>query len=184
MEDDRKTIFVYEKHLALAGFQALPPRSVDHARNPATADIPVLLVTVTNKASEARALGADELWLKPLDPSRLVRKLRSFTHPRVRPRVLVIDDDARSRYVERKMLDVLDVLDADPRTRSIPVVVVTSHALDATEITRLEVQTGAILSKQHLSRELAILRIRDALRVGGLADPQAGLPGATRSGVP
>jgi CheY-like chemotaxis protein len=64
--------------------------------------------------------------------------------------------------------DVLDELKADPRTRNIPVVIVTSHNLDAKERERLAAQTEVILSKESLSRELAINRIRDALRKAGL----------------
>ena len=60
--------------------------------------------------------------------------------------------------------DVLDELKADPQTRSIPVIVVTSHVLDAVDQQRLLAEAEAVISKQHLSRELAINRIRDALR--------------------
>ena len=44
--------------------------------NPDTRDIPVLVVTVTHQEDKARALGADECWLKPIDQDRLVRKLK------------------------------------------------------------------------------------------------------------
>ena len=64
--------------------------------------------------------------------------------------------------------DVIDDLKGDPLTRSIPIVVVTSHALDVAERERLSAQTEAILSKESLSRELAINRIRDALQKAGL----------------
>jgi signal transduction histidine kinase/CheY-like chemotaxis protein len=240
VEDDRKTIFLYERYLAMAGFQVIPARTIDDARrvmlshrpaaivldvmlegettwdfladlkrNPDTHDIPVLVVTVTSKAQKARALGADEFWLKPVNPDRLINKLRSLTRPGVQTKVLVIDDDERARYLMRKLLtgtpygmaeaasgpegvrlareaspnvilldfllqdmtafDVLDDLKADPRTRGIPVIVVTSHMLDATERSRLAADTEAILSKENLSRELAINRIRDALSKAGVA---------------
>jgi CheY-like chemotaxis protein len=64
--------------------------------------------------------------------------------------------------------DVLDELKADPRTRGIPVVVVTSHLLDTDQRARLAAETQAILSKDSLSRELAINRIRDALQQAGV----------------
>lgn len=240
VEDDRKTIFLYEKYLAMAGFQVIPARSIDEARgvmlshrpaaivldvmlegettwdfladlkrNPSTQDIPVLVVTVTSKAQKARALGADEFWLKPVNPDRLINKLKSLTRPGVQTKVLVIDDDERARYLMRRLLagtpygmaeaasgpegvrlareaspnvilldfllqdmtafDVLDDLKADPRTRGIPVIVVTSHMLDAAERSRLAADTEAILSKENLSRELAINRIRDALSKAGVA---------------
>ncbi len=240
VEDDRKTIFMYEKYLSMTGFQVVPARTIDHARklltefrpaavvldvmlegettwnflselkgNPETADIPVLVVTVTSKAQKARALGADEFWLKPIDQDRLIRKLKSLNRPESATRVLVIDDDERARYLIRKLLqgtayqiteavngpdgvrvaqelrpqvilldfllenvtafDVLDELKADPRTREIPVIVITSHVLDGRDKSRLLAETEAVLSKEHLSRELAINRIRDALRKAGVA---------------
>jgi CheY-like chemotaxis protein len=64
--------------------------------------------------------------------------------------------------------DVLDELKSDPLTRAIPVVVVTSHALDQGEVERLATQSEAILSKDNLSRELALNRIRDALQKAGV----------------
>lgn len=239
VEDDRKTIFMYEKYLSLGGFQVLPARTVADARrlvrahrpsaivldvmlegettwdflaelkrDPGTSDIPVLVVTVTSKAQKARALGADEFWLKPIDQDRLIKKLRALARPGLPTSLLVIDDDERARYLIGKLLegtpysmieaadgptgirlaqelrphvifldflledmtafDVLDELKADPRTRTIPVIVVTSHVLDAEERNRLEAETEAILSKENLSRELAINRIRDALRKAGV----------------
>ena len=69
--------------------------------------------------------------------------------------------------------DVLDELKADPRTRDIPVVIITSHTLDDVDRQRLAKQTDSIVSKDKLSRELAMSRIRDALRKAGLG-PQDG----------
>lgn len=240
VEDDRKTLFIYEKYLVMAGFHVLPARTIEDAqeilattqpaaivldvmlegetswaflaqlkRSAATRDIPVLVVTVTNREQKARALGADEFWLKPLDQERLVKRLRALTRASLSPRVLVIDDDEKSRYIVRKHLagerfevseaatgadgvtiarqlvphvilldflleemtafDVLDELKSDPRTRSIPVIVVTSHALDATQQRRLMEEAEAVISKQNLSRELALSRIRDALVKSGVS---------------
>ncbi|HEY0137887.1 MAG TPA: ATP-binding protein, partial [Nannocystis sp.] len=240
VEDDRKTMLMYEKYLAVAGFHVVPARSIDAARavltttrpvaivldimlenetswnflgelkrDPATADIPVLVCTVTDRELKARALGADEFWLKPIDPDRLRRKLQTLTRPAQTTRVLVIDDDERARYLMTKHLgetpyelhtaatgaegvalartcqpqlifldfllremtafDVLDQLKADPRTRKIPVVVVTSHVLEESDRRRLLTEAEAVLSKEHLSREVAIHRIRDALGKAGVA---------------
>lgn len=240
VEDDRKTIFIYEKFLSLAGFQVVPARTIDEARrlvktfrpaavvldvmlegetswdfladlkrDPETQDLPVLVVTVTNKEQKARALGADEFWLKPVSHDRLLRKLRTIAKPGIATRLLVIDDDDKARYLLKKLLgdgpfvleeaatgpegvklaretrpqlilldfvlgdamtafDVLDELKADPRTRGIPVIVVTSHVLDADARARLSRETQAILSKESLSRELAMNRIRDALQKAGV----------------
>jgi CheY-like chemotaxis protein/two-component sensor histidine kinase len=246
VEDDRKTIFNYEKYLAMAGFQVLPARTIADAQrqlqsvqpaaivldvmldgetswnflaqlkqDAATRDIPVLVVTVTNRESKARALGADEFWLKPVDQDRLLRKLRAIVKFGAPARVLVIDDDERARYLLRKHLqngpyelieaatgaegvaqarehlpnvimldfllrgttafDVLDELKADPRTRNIPVVIVTSHNLDPRERERLAAETEVILSKESLSRELALNRIRDALRKAGVGGRKGGV---------
>ena len=238
VEDDRKTIFIYEQYLSMAGFQVVPARTIAdaerllHSMRPAaivldimldgesswqflsrlkkeerTQEIPVLVVTVTNKEQKARALGADEFWLKPVDGDLLLRKLRTL-RAGANTRVLVIDDDDRARYLVGKCLengpyqlieagsgpegvaaahdhrphvilldfllqgttafDVLDELKADPLTRHIPVIIVTSHVLDARDRERLAQQTEVILSKDSLSRELAINRIRDALRKAGV----------------
>ena len=241
VEDDRRSMFVYERFLSMAGFQVIPARTVDAARaalagelpaaivldvmleeettwrflgdvkrDPRTQHVPVLVVTVTNKEERARALGADEFWLKPIDQDRLLRKLKTVARPERPVRVLVIDDDERARYLIRKHLedqdyelieaaseaegvrlahdrmpdvifldfllehgtafDVLDELKADPRTRAIPVIIVTSHVLGEEERRLLAAGTEAVISKQNLSRELAINRIRDALRKGGLEE--------------
>lgn len=172
-------------------------------REPSTTDIPVLVCTVVNRESRARALGADEFWLKPVDEDQLIRKLQSLVSRRG-PRVLVVDDDPTARYLIYKYLadtryelieagtgreavelaqtqrpdvilldfvveevtafDVIDELKADPRTRAIPVIVVTSQALTPAERQRLSAHADSILSKEHLSREIAITRIRDAMR--------------------
>jgi signal transduction histidine kinase/CheY-like chemotaxis protein len=233
VEDDRKTIFIYEKYLAMAGFQVVPARTIEDAeriiaktrpaavvldvmldgetswkKDPDTHDIPVLVVTVTAKEEKARALGADEFWIKPVDQARLLRKLGNFVTHGSRGKVLVIDDDERARYLMRKHLeggayqlfeaasghegvtmaqthrphvilldfllremnafDVLDELKGDVRTRAIPVIIITSHALAPEERERLEADTEVILSKQSLSREIAINRIRDALGKAGV----------------
>ena len=240
VEDDRHTLFLYEKYLVMAGFHVLPARTIEEAmtrmqesrpaaivldimlegdsswsflarlkNDPATSDIPVLVVTVTDREEKARALGADEFWLKPVDQQRLLRKLKELARSGPLARVLVIDDDDTARYIIRRHLegtpyvvyeastgeagvrlarsehphvilldfllqgstafDVIDELKADARTRSIPVIVVTSHVLDELDRTRLLAEAQAVISKQHLSRELAINRIRDALRKAGYA---------------
>ncbi|HEX6835518.1 MAG TPA: response regulator [Polyangia bacterium] len=245
VEDDRQTMFLYEKYLSSSGFQVLPARSIEDAREllrdikPAaivldvmlegetswgfladlkssieTRDIPVLVVTVTDRENKARALGADEFWMKPMDKEWLTRKLRTLAKRGPIENVLVIDDDEVSRYLVRRLLaetpykiteatgglegirlaremlpsvilldfvmpgmtafEVLDELKADTRTRNIPVIIHTSKDLAAEERERLKQATAAILSKQSLSREVAIARIRDALTKAGVgARPRA-----------
>lgn len=135
VEDDRKSLFLYEKYLAGSGFQVLPARTIDEARaqlrrvRPAavvldvmldgetswqfladmksheeTRDIPILVVTVTNREQHARALGADEFWLKPLDKSALLRKLSQLARRGPVQKILIIDDDEVARYVLRRHL--------------------------------------------------------------------------------
>ena len=74
-------------------------------QDPASADIPVLVVTVSSRSQQARALGADDFWLKPVDSDRLLQKLQAVAASGVIPRVLVIDDDDAARYVLRKHLE-------------------------------------------------------------------------------
>ncbi|HEU4412459.1 MAG TPA: response regulator, partial [Polyangiaceae bacterium] len=171
--------------------------------NPETRDVPALVVTVTNREDKARALGADEFYMKPLDRDWLLGRLKALARHEAVETVLVIDDDEVSRYLVRKQLegspytvieasgglegvrlareklpqvilldfimpemgafDVLDELKKDPMTRSIPVIIHTSKSLLDEERRRLEAEASAILSKQSLSREIAIARIREAL---------------------
>jgi len=135
LEDDRQTLFLYEKYLRGSGFHVIPARSVEEARNalakitPAaivldvmldgetswqflrdlknnetTRDIPTLVVTVTNREERARALGADEFHVKPLEREWLVTKLKSLSKTGTVERVLVIDDDQVARYLVKKHL--------------------------------------------------------------------------------
>ncbi|WP_232379416.1 response regulator [Polyangium fumosum] len=83
---------------------------------------------------------------------------------KLRPEVILLDFLLK----DVTAFDVLDDLKADPRTRGIPVVIVTSHVLEPSERERLVAETEAILSKDSLSREIAIHRIRDALRKAGV----------------
>ena len=245
VEDDAQTLYLYEKYLSGSGFQVIPARTVDDAReqltrfrpaaivldimlenettwtflneiksNDDTREIPALVVTITNREQKARALGADEFWLKPVDRSQLLGKLRQLARSGPVSKVLVVDDDEVSRYVLRHHLadtrydvieaesggeglararselpelivldfvlpdmtafDVIDELKCDPRTRAVPIVLYTGKKLDDVERARLEQETNGILSKQGLSRELAITRIRDALTKAGVQEVRRG----------
>jgi signal transduction histidine kinase/CheY-like chemotaxis protein len=137
IEDDRQTMFLYERYLSSSGFQVIPARTVDDARaalervrpaaivldvmlegeatwkflgdlkeDRATRDIPLMVVTVMDRArKKARALGADEFWLKPIDGERLIRKVNELARRGSSATVLVIDDDEASRYLVRRLLD-------------------------------------------------------------------------------
>jgi signal transduction histidine kinase/CheY-like chemotaxis protein len=135
LEDDRQTLFLYEKYLERSGFQVLPVRTVEDARRtlqrvrPAamvldvmlegetswnflaemktkedTRNIPILVVTITDREQKARALGADEFWLKPVDAAQLLRKLGELAHRGPVERILIIDDDEVHRYLLKQLL--------------------------------------------------------------------------------
>ncbi|BCS30822.1 hypothetical protein TBR22_A00220 [Luteitalea sp. TBR-22] len=136
LEDDRQTLFLYERYLRDAGFQIVPARTIDDAReamrrmrpaaivldvmlegetswaflaelkaSPDTRDIPALVVTITNREDRARALGADEFFVKPLDQEWIARKLQQLAHRSGPIRtVLVVDDDEVARYMLRRQL--------------------------------------------------------------------------------
>jgi signal transduction histidine kinase/CheY-like chemotaxis protein len=194
--------------------------------NPETRDIPALVVTVVDRERKARALGADEFFVKPLDKDWLLKRLRTIAAPGPVERVLIIDDDEVSRYVVRRLLagtryklieavdgpdgvqkarehvpdviildfvmpamtafDVLDELKCDPKTRGIPVILSTSKHLNDNERERLQTETAAIMTKDKLSREVAIARIREALAkaVSGIAPAHGGHAPAAPPGVP
>ncbi|MDY7226355.1 hybrid sensor histidine kinase/response regulator [Hyalangium rubrum] len=135
LEDDRQTLFLYEKYLERSGFQVLPVRTVEDARRtlqrvrPAamvldvmlegetswnflaemktkeqTRDIPILVVTITDREQKARALGADEFWLKPVEATQLLRKLGELANRGPVERILIIDDDEVHRYLLKQLL--------------------------------------------------------------------------------
>ena len=73
--------------------------------SPETRDIPALVVTVMDREHKARALGADEFFVKPMQRDWLLKKLQSFAAGRGPvERVLVIDDDEVARYLVRRLL--------------------------------------------------------------------------------
>jgi signal transduction histidine kinase/CheY-like chemotaxis protein len=65
-----------------------------------TAETPVMVVTTVEDERKARALGADDFVLKPIDRATLLQKLDQLASRRV----LVIDDDPASRYLIQKLL--------------------------------------------------------------------------------
>jgi signal transduction histidine kinase/DNA-binding response OmpR family regulator len=69
-----------------------------------TRDIPVFVVTVVDNRSKAVALGANGFHPKPVDRGWLLNQLEAAEAGQPRARVLVIDDDATSRYLLRGVL--------------------------------------------------------------------------------
>ena len=135
IEDDRQTMFLYERYLSGAGFQVIPARTLEDARrelsrvkpaaimldvmlesentwnflaevkdSPDTQHIPVIVLTVVDREAKARALGADEFWLKPVDGPKLIAKVAELARRGPVHNILVIDDDEASRYLLRHLL--------------------------------------------------------------------------------
>ncbi len=68
--------------------------------DPATAKIPIIVITSIDDERKGLALGADAYCLKPLERTALLEKLDSLTGLRI----LVIDDDPAARYLMQKLL--------------------------------------------------------------------------------
>ena len=134
VEDNREALFIYEKYLKSSKFQVIPANNISEARQavhsfrpkaivldvllqgehswdflrdlkeqPATRDIPVYVITVVDNREKALALGADGFHSKPVDRLWLLNQLESLAAAR-KPRILIVDDDAASRYLVRNML--------------------------------------------------------------------------------
>ncbi len=73
-------------------------------RDPLTATIPVVVVTIVDNRDKALALGADAFHMKPIDRSWLVEQLNQLANRSPARRILLIDDDAASRYLLKSAL--------------------------------------------------------------------------------
>jgi CheY-like chemotaxis protein len=71
--------------------------------DPATADIPVIVVTIVDEKQRGYALGAAEYMVKPIDRERLTRALRSLSP--VVGHLLLIEDDDHTRTMMRQALE-------------------------------------------------------------------------------
>ena len=71
--------------------------------DPATANIPVFVVTVVDNQDKALALGADAFHAKPVERNWLIQKLEALGN-RPGRQVLLVDDDEVSRYLLKNML--------------------------------------------------------------------------------
>ena len=134
--------------------------------DPATRDIPVIMVTMTDDRDLGFALGATEFLTKPIDRGHLVNLLDRYAASVEDRDVLVVDDSAEVRDVVRRaleregwsvreasngreafeqlqakvpslvlldlMMPVMDgyevyhLLKEDPRTKNIPVIIITA----------------------------------------------------------
>jgi CheY-like chemotaxis protein len=73
--------------------------------DPLTADIPIVMLTIVDDANLGFTLGASEYLTKPLDRQRLLEVLKRYCRPGARGRALVVEDDADSRELFRRMLE-------------------------------------------------------------------------------
>ena len=73
--------------------------------NPALADIPVVMATITDQQRKGMTLGASGYLTNPIDRNELIALLRPF-QARARPtRVLMVEDDRGQRDVIRNLLE-------------------------------------------------------------------------------
>lgn len=78
----------------------------DLKEDPATADIPVILLTIVDKKAMGYRLGASAYLLKPLDPAAVIETLNRVIQPdgRKQKHVLVVDDDPNIADMVRQFL--------------------------------------------------------------------------------
>jgi CheY-like chemotaxis protein len=83
--------------------------------NPDLADIPVVIVTMTDDRHMGYALGAADYVTKPFDPNRLTAILRRHTGVDPAASVLIVDDDPVMREMTRRLLqrDCWEVVEAE-----------------------------------------------------------------------
>jgi signal transduction histidine kinase/DNA-binding response OmpR family regulator len=77
--------------------------------NPATQDLPVIVLSIQENEQRARALGASDFCLKPVDRTWLLERLGALIPSASVPKVLVIDDDEISRYLVRNAVTGMGV---------------------------------------------------------------------------
>jgi signal transduction histidine kinase/CheY-like chemotaxis protein len=73
-------------------------------REPSTANIPALVVTVIDNRDKAKAMGADGFHVKPLDRMWLLQHLENAVRKLSAKTLLLIDDDEVSRYLVKNVL--------------------------------------------------------------------------------
>jgi len=72
--------------------------------DPATADIPVIMLTIVDDKQMGFALGAADYFTKPIDFQRLHHVLEKYRKPTDAQTVLVIEDDASTREMLHRIL--------------------------------------------------------------------------------
>jgi len=72
--------------------------------DPATADIPVVMLTIVDDKNMGFALGAADYFTKPIDWQRLGAVLQKYRKPADSQTVLIVEDDERTREMLRRTL--------------------------------------------------------------------------------
>jgi signal transduction histidine kinase/CheY-like chemotaxis protein/methyl-accepting chemotaxis protein len=72
--------------------------------NPDLADIPIIVVTITDDKNMGYALGAADYLTKPVEPARLTALLKKYASAAQRTSVLVVDDDPDMRDIASRLL--------------------------------------------------------------------------------
>src|SRR6185436_2710864 len=72
--------------------------------DPATASIPVVMLTIVDDRNMGFALGAADYFTKPIDWQRLSTVLQKYRSPASSQSVLIVEDDERTREMLRRTL--------------------------------------------------------------------------------
>jgi len=83
--------------------------------DPATADIPVIMLTIVDEKQIGFALGAVDYFTKPIDWGRMAASLKKYRQPNLPQTALVVEDDASTREMLRRTLlkERWEVLEAE-----------------------------------------------------------------------
>lgn len=74
-----------------------------------THDLPIIMISVQENERRARAMGASDFALKPVDRTWLVQRIDDLVGALEQPKILVVDDDEISRYLIRNVVSALPV---------------------------------------------------------------------------
>jgi CheY-like chemotaxis protein len=72
---------------------------------PELADIPVVMITITDDKSLGFSLGAAEHLTKPVEPDKLLKVVSRYVHTGTAGRALVVEDDEATRDIIRRTLE-------------------------------------------------------------------------------
>jgi signal transduction histidine kinase/CheY-like chemotaxis protein len=162
-------------------------------QNPATQDIPVVILSIVDNKKLGFSLGAAEYLVKPIDRNLLLRRLRALEKIASIRKILVVDNDPRTVSLLVEILeasgyqaagasssrkaaaaleavspdlivlnpmmpaadgfDLIERLKANPRTRNIPLILITQQTLSEDDLESLNGHIRAILNKSILSEE-------------------------------